>query len=117
MLTSELSPSTTTIATGALFQSLATKPVLWIMFAANQSTFSLVNLLYINSFIINYLIISLDTFKERLDENCNFIIEHLRCKVRTARNYGLPLTFVQLIFDEFRQDLSNLNVSWESFRA
>ena len=40
-----------------------------------------------------------DLFKSRLNRNMKMVEEILECKGRTARSYGLGLTFVDLLFD------------------
>lgn len=56
-----------------------------------------------------------EEYKERLTLHAEAVQLVLDCKARTARNYALALVFVDLIFDEFHDDLIQLGLSKEQF--
>lgn len=57
-----------------------------------------------------------EVYKERLNQNSQMVQDILECKTRTARNYGLAMVFVDLIFEEFAEDLRELGLTLEQFQ-
>ena len=56
-----------------------------------------------------------DQYKQRLNEHSETVQGLLECKTRTSRNYAFGLVFVDLIFDEFEEELKAVKLSREGF--
>jgi hypothetical protein len=67
---------------------------------------------YVASFI-NY--IYSEKYKDRLNHNAAIVARALECKGRTSRSYALAMNFVDLLFDEFPNEMRSLNMTLPEF--
>ena len=56
-----------------------------------------------------------DIFKDRLVSNSNLIRNLLDCAARTADNYAIPMTFTDLLFDEFGAEMEARGLTREKW--
>ena len=56
-----------------------------------------------------------DIFKERLVSNSNLMRNLLNCCARTADNYAIPMTFTDLLFDEFGAEMAARGLTREKW--
>lgn len=56
-----------------------------------------------------------DQYKQRLNEHSETVQDLLECKTRTSRNYAFGLVFVDLLFDEFEEELKAVKLTREGF--
>ena len=56
-----------------------------------------------------------DVFKERLVTNSHMIRRHLGCGPRTGLNYALPMTFVDFLLEEFKEEMAAKGLTRENW--